>query len=362
MGLVFLGVRNYGYNVSTLMHMDVPFGEHHDVPSGLVLYTDGAYDGMVYYQIARDLPALITGGETSFAEPYRFQRILLPLFAYITAFGQEAAFPYSLLFINLASAIGCLLLMAWTTRKFSIHTFAVVFNPAVLVGILYSLTEPLSLFFLTVFFWRWERQNRQLDAWTILALILSLLARETTLFLIALLLVWFLWRLQWRQFFLALIPLAFQALWQYVLVLRLGSVPLETGSHMLNYPFQGVSMLVSCLTEGLTLYRLSSASLLLFVALLSIMLGAEWLRSKQRVDFYCFLLTGLIGVMLCMDAHIWGALTSIGRVVTPVYAVYPLFAAARDTRMTRMLSGLLIGLSVIAAVGIASITHPFIVS
>jgi hypothetical protein len=123
-----------------------------------------------------------------------------------------------------------------------------------------------------------------------------------------------------------------------------------------------VSMLVSWLTEGLTLYRLSSASLLLFVALLSIMLGAEWLRSKQRVDFYCFLLSGLVGVMLCMDAHIWGALTSIGRVVTPVYAVYPLFAAARDTRMTRMLSGLLIGLSVIAAVGIASITHPFIVS
>jgi hypothetical protein len=73
-------------------------------------------------------------------------------------------------------------------------------------------------------------------------------------------------------------------------------------------------------------------------------------------------LAGLCAVMLSMHPHMWGALTSIGRVVTPFYPAYVLFAGSRDTRFLRLLSGCLILFSIVAAIGIAAIRHPYVVS
>ena len=92
------------------------------------------------------------------------------------------------------------------------------------------------------------------------------------------------------------------------------------------------------------------------------MLVREWLRLRLRIDVYAFLLSGLCATMLCMDAHMWGAITSIGRVVTPVYPIYAVYAAHRDTKVLRGLSWLLIAISLVAAVGIASVPHPFSLS
>ena len=117
--LVFLGVRNYGGNVSALLHMDVPFGEQQQVPSGIVLYQDGGYDGMAYYQIARDVPALFLGGDISFDSPYRFQRILLPLTVFLLSFGNPNVFPYAFVIVNLLAAIGSLIITLLITKKIS---------------------------------------------------------------------------------------------------------------------------------------------------------------------------------------------------------------------------------------------------
>lgn len=363
--LVFLGVRHYGGNVSALLHMDVPFGELHSVPEGIVLYQDAAYDGMLYYQVARDLPALFMGGETSLDSPYRFQRILLPLIIYMVAIGNEQAFPYAMLIINIAAALGALALMLSIAKKISIHAFTIVFNPAILVGILYSLTEPLSIFFMMGFFWLWMSKHGKVTVMSIALLLLSLLARETTIFLIGLLFLWFLWKKEWKNALLVLLPIALFALWQWYLVIRLGSIPFRTGGGIIVFPLQGpIAVLQWSLQESgiKLLYRLSGVSLLGFAALLSIALGREWIQKKTRIEMLPFLLSGLCLTMLSMDPHMWGAITSIGRVVTPLYPVYALWAAERDTWIEKCISVILMAVSVVAAIGIASVAHPYVLS
>lgn len=360
--IVFLGIRHYDYNVSALFHMDTAFGERNRVPQGLVLYEDAGYDGMLYYQVARDIPSLFTGGVTSLDSPYRFQRILLPLLVFKVTLGQERFFPYAFLIINLFASLATLVLMIAITKKTNIHTLTVIFNPAILVGILYSLTEPLSTFFIVLFLYFWEKNNRKVHAWGLIALLLSLLARETTIFLVGLLFLWYLWKKQWKQAALLVLPIILFILWQYFLVLRLGSVPFQANSNVVSTPLTGPITLLLWITQGLTSYRLSSVGLLLFVLPLSFVLGKEWTQKKMAIDVYAFLLTGLILTMFSMDAHMWGAITSIGRVVTPIYPVYALFVSARDTWLTRAISTILIGVSIVAIIGIASARHPFILS
>jgi hypothetical protein len=181
-------------------------------------------------------------------------------------------------------------------------------------------------------------------------------------FLIGLLFVWFLWKRQWKDAALVLIPMALLVAWQYFLVMRLGAVAFQANGNVIDFPFLGPITLIHWLTEGLNSYRLSALGLLLFVIPLFIALGKEWLQKRLKIGVYAFLLTGLTCTMLSMDSHMWGAITSIGRVVTPIYPVYALYASERDTWVERSLSAILIVVSVVAAIGIAWVKHPFIIS
>lgn len=364
LGLTGLGTRAYGWNISALFHMDTAFGERHDVPSGLVLYEDAGYDGMLYYQIARDLPALFTGGQTSFDSPYRFQRILLPGIVWLFTVGHAGAFPMAFFIVNMLATVGTLVVMLRVTDGKPLHALAAVFTPAMFVGVLYTLTEPLSTFFVAVFLLLWQRSGRTVTLGGILALTLSLFARETTIFLIAPLFLWYLWKRQWRQAFLLLLPLVLLFAWQAFLVTRFGDVPLERSAGALStIPFHGPVYVLLSLLQGWNINRLSSFGLLLFVLPLCVAVGRDWWHAKWNVDGTAFLLAGLCFAMLMMDAEsIWGAITSIGRVVTPVYPVYALYAAQRDTWVERTLSVILITVSLVAAVGIAAAVHPYRVS
>lgn len=365
LALTAFGVRQYEWNVSALLHMDVVFGESHDVVPGVVLYKDGGYDGMLYYEVARDLPKLLSGEPVSLDSPYRFQRILLPLLVYGASFGRAEWFPLVTLVLNMAAILGTLAIAMRMTKGPNVHAFAAVFNPAMLVGLLYGLTEPLSMLFMMIFFARWQSRGRTVDWFCVLALFLSLLARETTVFLIGLLGLWHLWKRDWKSVAMLGLTVVLFAGWQYALVLRLGSLPFRTGGNIIVWPFQGPLAVVrwAFTDAGMKLvYRLSSLPLLAFVLATCGVVAVEWKKKGRSQDALGFILTGLCAVMLCMDPHMWGALTSIGRVVTPFYPAYCLFAASRDSRVLRALSWFLVVFSVVAAVGIAYVRHPYVVS
>jgi len=362
--LVFIGVRAYDGNVSALLHMDTEFGERIGVPSGVVLYEDGGYDGMAYYQIARDIPALFGVSSLSFDSAYRFQRILVPLIVFLVTFGYEAWFSWAFLFLNIAAALGSLILALHMSKKTSVHALTAVFNPAMLVGILYSLTEPVSLFFLMAFFWRWQKNDR-LDVMAVLVLLLSVLARETTVFLLFFLFVWLCLQKRWREALYSTLPVVAFFVWQWFLSWRFGQIGVETGGHMFNLPFSGIiTLLVWAWSEtGMhQVYRFTSLALLAFIIPVIALVTRDWFTQRGRMQMDTFVLTGLLAVMFSMDAHIWGVITSIGRVITPVYPAYIVYAMRKDTPTLRVLSGLLIVVSLVSAFGIAAVKHPFIVS
>src|SRR3989344_7180813 len=142
--LIAFQVSRYDGNVSALLHMSRDFGEAFQVPSNIVLYEDGGYDGMLYYQIARDIPKILFGVDEGSLPPYdsayRAQRILLPLLTYLLSLGQERFFPWVILLINIASVTGALALALNFMRKISLHALTLVFNPAALVGVLFALS------------------------------------------------------------------------------------------------------------------------------------------------------------------------------------------------------------------------------
>jgi len=361
--LVCLATSRYEGNVSALLHVGREFGEAHAVPSNVVLYKDGGYDGMLYYQITRNIPQFFDGGITTppmFDNAYRWQRILLPLSTYILSLGKEQLFPLMIFLINAAAVLGTLALFLQHTKRFSIHALTLVFNPAALVGILFALTEPLSLFFITAFLVLWEKRGRRIDWQQIALLTLAVFARETAVFLIVLLFLWSVWKKYKRDAaLLAATAIPFLA-WQGILTLRFGKFPVNTGTNMIGIPFSGPLNLLQCSLPDLNVYRLSAVCLLIFIVAVAVSLFRRWQKGERNV--LLFLLSGLIGVMFIMDAHIWGVITSIGRVVTPFYPVYAFAAIQKDTWLEKSLSAILIGISILAAIGIALSTHPFILS
>ncbi len=63
--------------------------------------------------------------------------------------------------------------------------------------------------------------------------------------------------------------------------------------------------------------------------------------------------------MCAMPDHIVGSITSIGRVITPVYPLLLFLCASRDSRMARILACAILIIGLGAAAGLASVIHPY---
>ena len=364
--LILVALRPYDFNPSALLRIGQGFGERHAVPSGIVLYEHGGYDGELYYQITRNIPQLIFGDNTNqipfYNNAYRYQRILLPLSVWIVSLGQENFFPIVTIVINVIALLCALMLMAHAMKKWNVHTFTIIANPAALVGLLFSLTEPLNLALLAGFFVRWKQKKGAIDALQIVLLFLALLTRETTLFLIVLLGCIAVFRRQWRNTVMLTIPLILFGIWQMILYLRLGVIPMANGTVMIDPLYAGIPGLFSRAFENLNAYTLSSLALfILFVFPLFVWCIKRVIQKKDRSTLV-FTLSGLLIIMGAMNVHLWGVITSIGRVVTPLFPVYALTAAENDSQVMRRLSASLMIVSIIAAVGIALQSHSFIIS
>lgn len=371
--LIALAISKYDWNVSALLHVSQEFGEAFEIPQGVVLYEDGGYDGMLYYQVARDIPEIFFGNtETpqrgvstdvpTYNNAYRAQRILLPLSAYLFSLGNESLLPFTFLLINIFAVLGALALGLKSMGRLTLHHFTLIANPAALVGILFSLTEPLSLFFTTLFLYLWKRAGERITAGQVLALSLGMLTRETMLFLIVPFAFLFFLQRKPKDALLTILSLLPFCLFQGFLYLRFEELGFATGAHMFTLPFLGVWQLLLSSFTDISAYRLSSLSLLFFFIFpLFILTASHWMKENTHGIPETSLLF-LLAVLLSLDAHIWGVITSVGRVLAPLYPLYAFSAMERDSLTERILSLNLFVVSVVAAIGIASIAHPFSIS
>lgn len=164
------------------------------------------YDGYHSYYIANDP---IGGAELQDSAPYRYQRIVYPILAYVLAFGQSNLVPWTLILINFV-AIG---LGTWWTEKLLVHLdtsrwYALVFGlyGGQLLGLRTDLTEPLTIALIQLAMLLWMENKR---GWSVVWFAVAALTKETAiLFMVA----FFLYTLTQRD-------------WKWSIYLMAGGIP-----------------------------------------------------------------------------------------------------------------------------------------
>ncbi len=169
-------------------------------PIIILAHSDG-YDGQFYYRLAL-APTAATGaafGVTLDHPAWRMQRIMLPLLARLVAGGQARAVPGALFAVNLAGVfcVGWLAMRIARARQWKlIVPVAIVAWPGLLIALTHDTTEILAAALLLGGIATWMARRFAAAALLFAA---ATLTRETSILVIAGLLLCAAWRLAWPR-------------------------------------------------------------------------------------------------------------------------------------------------------------------
>lgn len=358
--ILWFTLRPYGGHPSALFHLDATIASVEPLPPGFVVLRVPGYDGAQYYQVARNIPKIMRG-EWSFLREhppmsYAYQRFLLPLSAWLLAMGNNNALPWTFLCINIAALLGTAFMIIRSGRP-ALTAIALALSPAAMVALHFSLAEPLVLLLLTAVLLRVTARQR-FDALTIALLCLLAITREINLLLILLLIAWTGLHRRWGDLGRISIALAAFLGWHTILFWIFGDFPFLTSAAAHQWPGSAILRLVIGL-RGYSIYTLSAIALSCGLIIPSIIWAASDLLRQRRLDLLPVGTLAFLGLMLIMPDYIWGSITSIGRVITPVYPFLLLHCAERTSRTARLLTMMTLVLGLGAGIGLALIEHPF---
>ncbi len=361
---ILLNIRPYDFNLTSILHVDEVLRSQNPIPRGFVVLEVPSYDGAQYYQIARNIPKIFTlsrWDELREKSPgsYAYQRFLLPFSAFILALGRESMLPYAFLFINVLA----LLLTAGELlyrRKHPIYVLALCLSPAAMIAMHFTLAEPITILLITTFLLRYT-ENKKIGWFDILLLSFLILAREVNILFIAYLIGFSLLKKNWRDALSLLIPAAVFISWHTVIYQIFGDIPFLISAAAKVFPASEPAKLLLGV-YGFDRFTLSAIALFLGFVLPGIVWTSREIITTKKLDILSLGALTFFGVMLLMPHYIWGSITSIGRVITPVYPLYVLAIANSDTRLTRGLAALIILIGLGAAVGLALSVHPYSVT
>lgn len=362
--VIFFNIRPYEYNVTSVLHVDEIISAQNPMPRGFVILQVPSYDGAQYYQVARNMPKIMNPTrwhELRNISPgsYAYQRFLLPLSAYVFSLGQESALPYALLGINVLA----LLLTAGHMlhrKKRPLYALALCLSPAAMVAMHFTLAEPLTILLITTFLLRYTDQKK--IGWVdILLLSFVVLAREVNILFVAYLIGFSLLRKNWRDALKLLIPAVVFVGWHSVIYGIFGNIPFLISAGAKQFPFtEAVKNLIG--VYGYNKLSLSSVALFLGFVVPGILWTCRDILQTKKIEILSLGSLAFFGVMSVMPDYIWGSITSIGRVITPIYPLYILAIAERDTPLTRILATVILLVGLGAAIGLAMSLHPYIIT
>jgi hypothetical protein len=363
-GIIALTIKPYNWNITSLFHMDEVTSAPRPVPAGFVVMQVPSYDGAQYYQVARNIPLMISPPDWSGVVQkgpgsYAYQRFLLPLTAFILSAGNLAMLPYAFVWINiLALLLTCLVVLHWTRKP--LYALAVTLCPAAMVALHFTLAEPLTLLLISLFLVRYQSKQR-IDTVSMILLSFVVLAREVNVLFVLFLIGYSLLRLRWRDVLLLLVPVASFVALHGLIYGIFGNIPffVSTGAH--NWPGASAMKLVLG-TRGYNQYTLSAIALFMAFVIPAIIWILGTMFKEKRFDVLTLGSLAFFCLMLIMPDYIWGSMTSIGRVITPVYPLFLFAAAERDTWIARGLAVIVLILGLATAIGLALSVHPYLIS
>ncbi|MDB4978592.1 MAG: hypothetical protein JWM56_778 [Candidatus Peribacteria bacterium] len=363
MAILIAFLAPYSGNSTALFHMDIPTAATQPLPKPFIVLRVPGYDGMHYYRIARRIPLLFTqaGREelshsSTFA--YAYQRFSLPFLAYILALGMPAALPFSFLFIQLVSLLGtCWLLLYY--RCPPLYALALALSPAAILGLHFSLAEPLTLFLLTAFLLRYLSRV-SIDWLQVLLLSLLVLTREVNIFLVIFLLVFTVLKKNRSRPLLLLVPFGVFLVWHFVIYAIFHEIPFLWSVDKRAFPLSAIlGILVH--PEGYNYKTITSIAVFFAFFLPALCLLSYDFFRRPRLDLLLLGSLFFLAIMSTMPDYIWGSVTSIGRVITPVYPFTILYAAQRNDWAAKGLAVGILCLGLFTALGLSLVVHPFTV-
>ncbi len=359
---VAMNIRNYDWNITTVFHMDDVLNQSHPMPKNFVILKVPSYDGAQYYQIARNMPAIFDSTrwhELAEKSPgsYAYQRFLLPFLAYVLSLGYEPVLPYAFVLINILSLLGTAFLILRSDKHNALSALALGLCPAAAVAMHFTLAEPLTILLITASLLRMEKYKK-IDALTIFLLSLVVLTREVNILLIAFLIGYSLLKNKPLDALKLVIPVLCFLLLHSLIYVIFGNIPFLMSAAAHQFPGRAAfDILIG--NRGYNQYTLSSVALLLgFVIPNLLWTGREILKTRS-LELFSFGSFAFLCLMLIMPDYIWGSITSIGRVITPVYPLTILALSNRKTVLTRLLTLSILCLGIGTSIGLALQVHPF---
>lgn len=364
LSIALLHIGPYGYNLTAVFHMDARTAMGNPMPKDFVILGLPSYDGAQYYQVARNIPRIVQPqrwNELTERNPgsYAYQRLLLPLAAFLVSMGNIALLPFAFVGINLMALVltSVLLLRAGVQPLYAI---ALPLSPAGMLGMHFTLAEPLTILLITFTLLRYLRRGTLGWAETG-ALCLAVLAREVNILFVLYMLGWSAMQRRWSDIVRLLLPAGVFLAWHAVLFGIFTNIPFFTSTGARQFPGSAVMDLIVG-KSGYDAMSLSSLALIAGFLLPGIAFVLQDIAKKKRIDVLSLGTLAFFGVMLLMPKYIWGSITSIGRVITPIYPLTVLLYANRDARAPRLLATAILLLGLTTGIGLALILHPYTLS
>lgn len=360
--ITILTVRPYDYNVSSIFHMDARTAAGNPMPAGFVILDAPSYDGAQYYQVARNIPKIVS--PASWEElrdrvpgSYAYQRFLLPFLAFVLALGTPALLPWTFLLIN----IGALLITAFLILKKNptswLFALALALSPAAMVALHFSLAEPLTILLITATLLLYQKQSR-ITSLSLLLLSLAVLTREINILFVGYLFGWSFLARKWRDALLLVIPALVFVAWHSVIYGIFGNIPFLMSAAAHQIPGSAIfDILVG--HKGYNRLTITSIALFFAFVLPCLTFTINDILKKRRADVLSLGTLSFFGLMLVMPDYIWGSITSIGRVITPIYPLTILLLMERGGRFAKVNAALILTLGICTAIALAFSAFPY---
>ena len=335
---ILLFISKFDFNISSTIELS----EYHTdvynskLPDNLIIQinSDG-YDGQFYYLMSINP----TWYKIEKIDPHFLQRILYPLFAYLFALGNKSLIPWSLLLINLFSIVVgtyilILILNKYKSKLNMVYLWA--FNIGFLICIIRDLTSPLMFLFVLLSIYCIENKHFKLSS---LFLSFAILTRETTLLIIFPILLFYLIKKDFKKTAIFSFPLLVFFVWQFLLFIKLGHVPILLHSSRMDFPFIGLIKYISWIKFPKSLnecYLYFSIFPILFFSFIQVYVICK--SKKKNITIYSLVLIFQLIFMFSLKLNIYTQeIGGVGRFAIALLLFSILYSAERKEKYNVLL-------------------------
>jgi len=311
------------------------------VPAGLTVIPNiGGYDGVWFYRLAINPFTNVQAAHGIRIDnpPYRQQRVMYPLIAWLLSLGRVTWIPWLLVIVNIIAAAAMAAFGGAFARRFGLNALwgvIVPLYPGFVLTLSSDLAEIVTAAFAMGAIWAIASRRNTVAA---ILLTCAVLTRETTLLLaFALAAAWLIERLLHRERRVApitfAIPIAVYAVWQFFLAMQWGVSPLRAGAPARALPFVEFAQFLAAASfrrnHQERLYFLES----LFLAAVVIAIVLVWRRSRAPLEWRLAWL-GYLAIFSILPHTIWIEDYGFLRIFADLFLVstaliIPSFPAAR---------------------------------